>query len=48
MKLGLMLGYSGKKISINIDDMKKAESLGYDMVLTQLLRPLGFWRKPKS
>ena len=34
MKLGLMLGYSGKKISINIDDMKKAESLGYDSVWT--------------
>jgi F420-dependent oxidoreductase-like protein len=34
MKIGLMLGYSGKEISINIDDMKRAESLGFDSVWT--------------
>ena len=34
MKLGLIAGYSGKKISIPIDTIKHAESLGYDSVWT--------------
>jgi len=34
MKLGLIAGYSGKKISIPIDAIKHAESLGYESVWT--------------
>ena len=34
MKLGLIAGYSGKKISIPIDTIKHAERLGYDSVWT--------------
>jgi F420-dependent oxidoreductase-like protein len=34
MKLGLLLGYSGKNISINIDLIKQAESMGFDSVWT--------------
>jgi F420-dependent oxidoreductase-like protein len=34
MKLGLLLGYSGKHISINIDLIKQAESMGFDSVWT--------------
>jgi F420-dependent oxidoreductase-like protein len=34
MKLGLMLGYSGANLRVPIDDVKLAESLGYDSVWT--------------
>ena len=34
MKLGLIAGYSGKKISLPIDLIKHAEGLGYDSVWT--------------
>ena len=34
MKLGLMLGYSGKKIEIPMDLIKHIESIGYDSVWT--------------
>ncbi|MBT4518906.1 MAG: LLM class F420-dependent oxidoreductase [Halieaceae bacterium] len=34
MKLGVLLGYSGKRIAIPIDLIKKAEQLGYDSVWT--------------
>ena len=34
VKLGLIAGYSGKKISIPIDTIKHAEGLGYDSVWT--------------
>ena len=34
MKLGIMSGYSGKVISLDIDRIKYAESLGYDSVWT--------------
>ncbi len=34
MKLGLLLGYSGKQIHIPIDLIKQAESMGYDSVWT--------------
>ena len=34
MKLGLLTGYSGRKIKIPIDLIKHAESLGYDSVWT--------------
>ena len=34
MKLGLMLGYSGKEISIPMDFIKKAEEVGFDSVWT--------------
>ena len=34
MRLGLMLGYSGKKIALPIDLIKRAESLGFDSVWT--------------
>ena len=34
MKLGLIAGYSGKRISIPIDTIKHAETLGYDSVWT--------------
>ena len=34
MKLGLMVGYSGANLSLNIDLIKEAESLGYDSVWT--------------
>lgn len=34
MKLGLMLGYSGKQLVLPIDMIKQAESLGYDSVWT--------------
>ncbi len=34
MKLGFLLGYSGKEISIPIDLIKQAESMGFDSVWT--------------
>lgn len=34
MKLGLMMGYSGAQVSIDINMIKEAESLGYDSVWT--------------
>lgn len=34
MKLGLLLGYSGKQIEIPMDLIKQAESIGYDSVWT--------------
>jgi F420-dependent oxidoreductase-like protein len=34
MKLGLITGYSGRKISIPMDTIKHAEALGYDSVWT--------------
>lgn len=34
MKLGILLGYSGKHIDIPIDLIRKAESMGYDSVWT--------------
>lgn len=34
MKLGFLLGYSGKHININMDVIKHAESLGFDSVWT--------------
>ena len=34
MKLGLLMGYSGKQINIPMDTIKHAESLGYDSVWT--------------
>ena len=34
MKIGLMLGYSGSQITIDMDQIKKAESLGFDSVWT--------------
>ncbi|MEM6581725.1 MAG: LLM class F420-dependent oxidoreductase [Pseudomonadota bacterium] len=34
MKLGFLLGYSGKQISIPIDLIKQAESMGFDSVWT--------------
>lgn len=34
MKLGFLLGYSGKQISIPIDLIKQAESIGFDSVWT--------------
>ena len=34
MKLGFLLGYSGKKIHIPLDLIKRAEALGYDSVWT--------------
>ena len=34
MKLGLIAGYSGKKMNIPMDFIKHAESLGYDSVWT--------------
>ena len=34
MKLGFLLGYSGKQIHIPIDLIKQAESMGYDSVWT--------------
>ena len=34
MKLGFLLGYSGKKIEIPMDLIKHAESLGFDSVWT--------------
>ena len=34
MKLGFLLGYSGKKINIPMDLIKHAESLGFDSVWT--------------
>ncbi len=34
MKIGLIAGYSGRKISIPLDTIKHAESLGYDSVWT--------------
>jgi F420-dependent oxidoreductase-like protein len=34
MKLGIIAGYSGKVINLNIDSIKFAESLGYDSVWT--------------
>ena len=34
MKLGLITGYSGRKISIPMDAIKQAEALGYDSVWT--------------
>ena len=34
MKLGLLLGYSGAKLSLPMDTVKKAEALGFDSVWT--------------
>lgn len=34
IKLGLMLGYSGKQLNIDMELIKKAEALGYDSVWT--------------
>ena len=34
MRLGLILGYSGAKMHLDIDFVKEAESLGYDSVWT--------------
>ena len=34
MKLGLISGYSGRKMSIPIDAIKRAESLGYESIWT--------------
>jgi F420-dependent oxidoreductase-like protein len=34
MRLGLMFGYSGAEVSVDIDMIKEAESLGYDSVWT--------------
>ncbi len=34
VKLGLMLGYSGRTISINMDMIREAEDMGYDSVWT--------------
>jgi len=34
MKLGLISGYSGRKINIPIDHVKHAESLGYESIWT--------------
>jgi F420-dependent oxidoreductase-like protein len=34
MKLGILLGYSGKQINIPIDLIRQAESMGYDSVWT--------------
>ena len=34
MKLGFLMGYSGKRIHVPIDLIKRAESLGYDSVWT--------------
>lgn len=34
MKLGLISGYSGRKMGLNIDGIKRAESMGYDSVWT--------------
>lgn len=34
MKLGILLGYSGKQIDIPIDLIRKAEAMGYDSVWT--------------
>ena len=53
MKLGLLGGYGGKMIQVDIDRIKYAESLGYDSIWTAeaygadavTLRP-GFWHKP--
>ncbi|MEM7413006.1 MAG: LLM class F420-dependent oxidoreductase [Myxococcota bacterium] len=34
MKLGVLLGYSGKRVSIDLDPIRSAESLGFDSVWT--------------
>ena len=34
MKLGLLLGYSGATLKLPMDDIKHAESLGFDSVWT--------------
>ena len=34
MKLGFLLGYSGKEISVPIDLIRQAESVGFDSVWT--------------
>ncbi len=34
MKLGLILGYSGRKMSISIEAIKQAESMGYESIWT--------------
>ena len=34
MKLGLISGYSGRKMGLNLDGIRRAESLGYDSVWT--------------
>ena len=34
MKLGLISGYSGRKINIPIDHVKHAENLGYESIWT--------------
>ena len=34
MKLGILLGYSGKQINIPLDLIHRAEAMGYDSVWT--------------
>jgi F420-dependent oxidoreductase-like protein len=34
MKLGFLLGYSGKRVHIPIDDIRRAEAMGYDSIWT--------------
>lgn len=34
MKLGLLLGYSGRRLTLNLDLVRKAETLGFDSVWT--------------
>ncbi|MDP6377008.1 MAG: LLM class flavin-dependent oxidoreductase [Pseudomonadales bacterium] len=34
MKLGLLFGYSGRKLSIPIEQVKFAEDLGFDSIWT--------------
>ena len=53
MKLGFLLGYSGKHIHIPIDLIKQAESMGYDSVgpprptaTTPSPRQPMYWRRP--
>ena len=41
MKLGLLGGYGGKMIRVDIDRIKYAESLGYDSIWTaELMVPM--------
>lgn len=53
MKLGLLGGYGGKMIQVDIDRIKYAESLGYDSIWTAeaygadaVTLRRGFWHKP--
>ena len=34
MKLGILVGYSGKVVNIDIESIRRAESIGYDSVWT--------------